>query len=95
MSTVGDPGAHGVEVTGIQGIGVSTPRAAAVAAATVGLARELHIPKGEMLTSGLLSKIFATGNATNACLSGKALNIAGATPKEHCNIAPPVTRLAK
>ena len=29
----------------MQGIGVSTPNAAAVAAATVGLAMELHIPK--------------------------------------------------
>ena len=29
--TVGEPGAHGAEVTGTQGIGVKTPCAAAVA----------------------------------------------------------------
>jgi hypothetical protein len=32
------PGLHGAAITGIQGIGVSTPIAAAVAEATVGLA---------------------------------------------------------
>ena len=32
INTVGEPGAHGAAVTGIQGIGVSTPSAAAVAA---------------------------------------------------------------
>lgn len=42
--TVEEPGAHGAAQAGIQGIGVSTPRAAAVAAATVGLARLEHIP---------------------------------------------------
>ena len=36
----------------MQGIGVSTPRAAAVAAATVGFAIELHIPNGMMFTIG-------------------------------------------
>lgn len=35
----GPPGIQGVAVAGIHGIGVSTPNAAAVAAATVGLAR--------------------------------------------------------
>jgi hypothetical protein len=38
ISTVGEPGAQGVVVAGMHGIGVSTPSAAAVAAATVGLA---------------------------------------------------------
>jgi hypothetical protein len=37
-STVGEPGAQGAAVTGTQGIGVKAPKAAAVAAATVGLA---------------------------------------------------------
>lgn len=37
IRTVGDPGAQGAGMTGRQGIGVNTPRAAAVAAATVGL----------------------------------------------------------
>ena len=39
-STVGTPGAHGVGVLGTQGMGVSTPSAAAVAEATVGLASD-------------------------------------------------------
>lgn len=36
--TVAHPGAQGAAIIGVQGIGVSTPRAAAVAAATAGLA---------------------------------------------------------
>ena len=44
ISTVGDPGAHGAAHAGMHGMGVSTPSAAAVAAATVGLAGLLHIP---------------------------------------------------
>jgi hypothetical protein len=51
-STVGDPGVQGAGVTGTQGIGVKTPKAEAVAAATVGFASELHIPKGMMFTMG-------------------------------------------
>jgi hypothetical protein len=50
--TVGAPGTQGAAVAGIQGIGVNTPIAAAVAAATVGLAGELHTPKGSMFSIG-------------------------------------------
>jgi len=53
IMTVGDPGTHGATVLGIQGIGVSTPSAAAVAEATVGLARDVHIPNGGMFANGL------------------------------------------
>ena len=42
--TLGFPGDHGVAIAGIQGIGVNTPNAAAVADATVGLAKLEHIP---------------------------------------------------
>lgn len=52
INTVGDPGAHGAGVLGTQGTGVSTPRAADVAAATAGLARLVHMPKGMMFTRG-------------------------------------------
>ena len=85
ISTVGEPGTHGEAVAGIQGIGVSTPIAAAVAAATVGLARELHIPKGNMFTMGLLSMIFAIGMEVEivAVLDGSTINVDGATPKVH------------
>ena len=41
IRTVGAPGAHGAGIVGTHGIGVSTPSAAAVAAATVGFAIEL------------------------------------------------------
>ena len=61
IMTVGAPGAHGATVTGTHGIGVSTPKAAAVAAATIGFEGELHIPNGGMLTMGLLSIMFAAG----------------------------------
>ncbi len=48
-------------VTGVQGIGVSTPSAAAVAAATAGFAGDLHMTNGRMFTNGMLSIIFAAG----------------------------------
>ena len=61
IMTVGLPGAQGVTVFGIQGMGVKTPSAAVVAEATVGLASEVHMPKGKILTMGLLSMILAAG----------------------------------
>jgi hypothetical protein len=57
--TEGEPGVHGAGVTGTHGIGVNTPRAAAVAVATVGFAMLLHMPKGTILAMGLLSMMFA------------------------------------
>ena len=51
-STVGAPGTQGAMVMGMQGIGVSTPRAAAVAAATMGLAGLWHMPKGGTFIMG-------------------------------------------
>lgn len=60
-NTVGEPGAHGAAVIGVHGIGTSTPNAAAVAAATDGLAMLIHIPKPVMFTNGLLSRMLATG----------------------------------
>ena len=52
MSTMGEPGVQGAVVFGTQGIGVSTPRAADVAEATVGFASELHMPNGMIFTMG-------------------------------------------
>ena len=43
IRTVGHPGAQGAVITGIQGIGVSAPMAAAVAAATCGLDMDIHL----------------------------------------------------
>ena len=61
IKIVGEPGIHGAIVIGIQGIGVNTPKAAAVAAATIGLARDWHMPNGRTLTIGLLSIMLAAG----------------------------------
>jgi hypothetical protein len=87
MVVVGEPGTQGVRA-GTQGIGVSTPRAAAVAAATVGLARLLHMPKVGMLT-GVEHVTFAAGVASTMTLEvGSTLRLAGARPKLHCTNAP-------
>jgi hypothetical protein len=87
--TVGEPGAQGATVTGTQGIGVSTPKAAAVAAATVGFAIEVHIANGGIFTMGLLSIIFAAGILlVITLLSGKTINEDGAAPNEQAIIAP-------
>ena len=88
-STVGAPGTHGEVVFGMQGMGVSTPSAAAVAAATVGFAGLLHIPNGMMLTIGLWSMMFAAGtNDVITLLTGRTTSELGATPKLHCSKAP-------
>ncbi len=92
IRAVGAPGAQGALVTGVQGCGVRTPNAAVVAAATAGLARELHIPKGAILIMGLLSVMFAAGLfSTNNLLSGSTESVDGAAPKVHCKVAPITT----
>src|ERR1051325_1162092 len=93
MRVVADPGAHGAVVTGTQGCGVRTPRAAEVAAATWGLARELHMPKGGMLVIGTKSMIVAAGGPHTVLLAGRTLSAAGAAPKLHAIMAPEVTSL--
>jgi hypothetical protein len=92
-NTVGDPGAQGATVTGTQGMGVSTPRAAVVAAATVGLAKEVHIPKGKIFTIGAKSMMLAASGppAMVGGPLGITINELGASPKEHCNVAPITT----
>jgi len=90
--TVGAPGVHGAVVAGMQGMGVSTPKAAEVAAATVGLARLRHIPKGNMFTMGLLSMTFAAGWLLDMTrFIGSTTNALGAKPCEHINCAPLTT----
>ena len=84
MSTVGDPGAHGAGMTGMHGIGVSTPSAAAVAAATVGLDNVWHMPNGGMLTSGMLSMIVAAGLFSIVTMAmGITFNVLGDKPNVH------------
>ena len=83
MSTLGQPGAQGAAVAGMHGMGVSTPIAAAVAAATIGLAMDWHMPKGGMFTIGLLSMMLAAGVVASTLLAGSTTNVEGATPKLH------------
>jgi len=91
--TVGEPGTQGVAVAGIQGIGVNTPKAAAVAEATTGLVGVIHIPKGGMLTMGMWSMIVAAGGppALTGIPIGITLRVLGAMPKLHIIIAPATT----
>ena len=79
--TVGAPGVQGAVTTGIQGMGVRTPRAAAVAAATVGLLGELHMPKGAMATTGSNCETLAAGIVAVIRLTGRAVSTLGAAPK--------------
>lgn len=93
--TVGDPGAHGDAVAGMQGIGVSTPKAALVAAATVGFARLLHMAKGGIFAKGILSMMLPAGLLHPITkLVPNELKVAGAAPKLHIINAPVVTRTA-
>ena len=52
---------HGPAGTIVQGIGVNTPSAAAVAAATCGVAKGMHIPNGAMFVPGAISIMVAMG----------------------------------
>lgn len=89
INTVGAPVTQGAGVTGMQGIGVRTPMAAAVAAATDGFAGEAHIPKGMIFTSGALSMMVASGcSPVVTRLMGNTTRVLGAKPKLHCSIAP-------
>src|SRR5205823_3204085 len=84
INAVGAPGTHGAGKTGTQGMGVNTPSAAAVAAATVGLAIDEHIPNGRTFTIGLLSMILAAGGPPAIVrFCGNTTNVLGATPKLH------------
>lgn len=87
--TVGEPGVQGAAVTGIQGMGVNTPKAAAVAEATVGLANDMHMAKGMMLTIGMLSMMLASGIFEDITrFVGSTTNEEGAVPNEHIRLAP-------
>lgn len=88
ISTFEDPGVHGAAVIGVQGIGVSTPRAAAVAEATAGLARLKHMMNGGMFTNGLLSMIVAEGVLASCLFVGRTFSVLGPVPKLHSIMAP-------
>ena len=89
INTVGAPGIQGVTVMGMQGIGTSTPNAAAVAAATTGFAIELQTPNGKILSIGTWSMILAAGGpSASTLLSGKTTKADGATPNVQVISAP-------
>ena len=86
---MGAPGTQGAGVLGMQGMGVSTPSAAAVAAATVGFATDMHMPNGMMFTRGMWSMIFASGTMlVKVLFLGSTTSELGAMPKLHFIIAP-------
>jgi hypothetical protein len=93
ICTVGEPGAQGALVAGMQGMGVSAPSAAAVAAATIGFAKELHMPNGGMFNIGTWSMMLAEGAPDSTRLAGNTLSVDGAAPNGHFSIAPEHTRL--
>ena len=95
ICTVDEPGAQGEGVTGVHGIGVSTPCAAAVAEATAGLAIDLHIPNGGIFTNGLWSRILAAGlfcAVVRFC--GNTTSELAIVPMVHIMLAPSVTCMA-
>ena len=93
-STVGAPGAQGPVGTGMQGMGVSAPSAAAVAAATWGLARLMHMPNGGMFNMGTKSMMLPAGMLPVITILGVALKVDGAMPIAHFIIAPVQTWMA-
>jgi hypothetical protein len=87
--TVGEPGTHGATVQGMQGMGVSTPIAAAVAAATSGFAGDMHMAKGMIFAMGAKSMIVAAGISDVVIVGADvAIKVLGAMPKVHMSIAP-------
>jgi hypothetical protein len=94
INIVGVPTTQGATVTGKQGMGVRTPKAAAVAATTIGFAKLVQTPNGVIFRNGLLSMILAAGILTNTLLIGNTVSGVGAAPKEQLSIAVPVTKSA-
>jgi hypothetical protein len=72
----------------MHGMGARAPRAAAVAAATTGFARLLHVPKGGTFMNGTLSMIVAAGSGPSGRPAGSTLSAEGDVPKLHFIMAP-------
>jgi len=81
-------GSHGAGTAGTHGIGVSTPSAAAVAAATIGFASDWHMPNGAMLAPGATSVMTATGRPSTIGRGATTISVEGARPNVHIVIAP-------
>ncbi len=92
MVTLTEPGVQGAEVMGTHGWGVSTPMAAAVAAATCGLLGDMHMPNDAMLTIGTMSWMLAAGlESPSTMFTGRTERLPGAFPIEQAIIAPLTT----
>jgi hypothetical protein len=87
VKTVGAPGIHGAVVAGIQAEGVGTPKAAAVAAITNGLAGAEHIPKEGTQAIGVLLVILPNGIVAVTPVVGRTVSGTGEMPKEQVNKA--------
>jgi hypothetical protein len=74
-------------------MGVSTPSAAAVAAATMGLAMLVHTPKGITLAIGAKFMMVAAGIEVAMALGGVVIRVEGAAPKLHMSVLPPLTSI--
>lgn len=86
------PGDQGAVTTGTQGMGVSVPEAAEVAAATWGFAVVLHMPNGEMFCMGTKSFTVAVGiPAPSTICTGRIASEPGASPSLHRSLAPSPT----
>jgi hypothetical protein len=86
--TVIAPGTQGAGVAGTHGIGVGTPIAAAVAAATIGLEGDWHIPKGGMFIMGTWSMMLAAIILLVITVLGVGIKVLGAMPNVHFIMAP-------
>jgi hypothetical protein len=73
----------------VHGIGVSTPKAAAVAAAVAGFAKLVHTPKGETFKKGTESIIVPIGGPPQKAQEvGRKFKGVGTIPIEHLHKAP-------
>ena len=81
-------GVHGATTVGVQVPGVSTPNAADVWAAVIGLSRLVQSANGGMLTAIAVSMIVAAGRPSIRTVPGITFNVLGASPNEHCIMAP-------
>jgi hypothetical protein len=85
-----DAGVQGDPVAGTHGCGVSVPWAAAVAEATCGLPRLLHMPNVGILVCGTVLAAVATG-AVAATAGTDTRRVVGTVPMEQVIVVPAVT----
>lgn len=92
ISIFGFVGINVPAICGMQGCGVSTPMAAAVADATCGFAIDVHIPKGPRFTIPCESEIVPQGFPPARTLAWLVTLIgAGVVPNEHMHVPVAVT----